>query len=73
MAFGHFLRGLSQCHGHGSWLVCEVALNDLQSAVDPWLLPYTLDPIAPGFRSTAQIQYFTSTLHASRLGGTNIA
>ena len=25
-AFGHFSFGLSQCHGHGSWLVCEVAL-----------------------------------------------
>ena len=24
---GHFLFGLSQFHGHGSWLVCEVALN----------------------------------------------
>ena len=23
MAFGHFLIGLSQCLGHGSWLVCE--------------------------------------------------
>ena len=26
MAFGHFLFGLSQFHGHGSWIVCEVAL-----------------------------------------------
>ena len=27
MAFGHFSFGLSsQFHGHGSWLVCEVAL-----------------------------------------------
>jgi hypothetical protein len=26
MAFGHFSFGLSQLHGHGSWLVCEVAL-----------------------------------------------
>ena len=25
-AFGHFLLGLSQFHGHDSWLVCEVAL-----------------------------------------------
>ena len=25
-AFGHFLL-LSQFHGHGSWLVCEVALK----------------------------------------------
>ena len=25
MAFGHFL-GLSRFHGHGFWLVCEVAL-----------------------------------------------
>ena len=25
-AFGHFSFGLSQFHGHGSWLVCEVAL-----------------------------------------------
>ena len=24
-AFGHFSFGLSQFHGHGSWLVCEVA------------------------------------------------
>ena len=23
--FGHFSFGLSQLHGHGSWLVCEVA------------------------------------------------
>ena len=22
--------GLSQFHGHGSWLVCEVALNDIK-------------------------------------------
>jgi hypothetical protein len=27
MAFGHFSCGLSQSHGHGSWLVCEVALR----------------------------------------------
>ena len=28
MAFGHSLSfGLSQYHGHGSWLVCEVAFN----------------------------------------------
>ena len=27
MAFGHFSFGLSQFHGHGSWLVCEVALS----------------------------------------------
>ena len=26
-AFGHFSFGLSQFHGHGSWLVCEVALK----------------------------------------------
>jgi hypothetical protein len=26
-AFGHFPFGLSQFHGHGSWLVCEVALR----------------------------------------------
>jgi hypothetical protein len=26
MALGHFLFGLSQFHGHGSWHVCEVAL-----------------------------------------------
>ena len=26
-AFGHFSLGLSQSHGHGSWLVCEVALS----------------------------------------------
>ena len=25
-AFGHFSFGLSQFHGHSSWLVCEVAL-----------------------------------------------
>jgi hypothetical protein len=25
-AFGHFSFGLSQFHGHGSWLVCEVVL-----------------------------------------------
>jgi hypothetical protein len=24
-AFGHFSFGLSQFHGHGLWLVCEVA------------------------------------------------
>ena len=29
MAFGHFFGGLSQIHGHGSWLVCEVALNSV--------------------------------------------
>ena len=28
MAVGHFLFGLSQSHGHGSWLVCEVALSE---------------------------------------------
>ena len=27
IAFGHFSFGLSQFHGHGSWLVCEVALR----------------------------------------------
>ena len=28
MAFGHFFFGSeSPFHGHGSWLVCEVALN----------------------------------------------
>jgi hypothetical protein len=27
MAFGHFSFGLSQFHGHHSWLVCEVALR----------------------------------------------
>ena len=26
-AFGHFSFGLSQFHGHGRWLVCEVALR----------------------------------------------
>ena len=29
-AFGHLLflgSGLSQVHGHGSWLMCEVALT----------------------------------------------
>ena len=26
-AFGHFHQALSQFHGHGSWLVCEVALT----------------------------------------------
>ena len=26
-AFGHFLFGFSQFHGHGSWLVCEAALT----------------------------------------------
>jgi hypothetical protein len=26
VAFGHFLLG-SHSHGHGSWLVCEVALK----------------------------------------------
>ena len=26
MAFAHFAFGLSQFRGHGSWLVCEVAL-----------------------------------------------
>ena len=25
---GHFSFGVSQCHGHGSWFVCEVALSD---------------------------------------------
>ena len=25
--FGHFSFGLSQFHGHGSWLVCEVAVS----------------------------------------------
>ena len=29
MAFGHFFFGLSQIHGHGSWLMCEVALSAL--------------------------------------------
>jgi hypothetical protein len=27
MTFGHFSFGLSQLHGHGSWLMCEVALT----------------------------------------------
>ena len=27
MALGHFSFGLSQFHGHGSWLMCEVALG----------------------------------------------
>ena len=27
MAIAHFFFGLSQFHGHGSWLVCEVALK----------------------------------------------
>jgi hypothetical protein len=27
MAFGHFSFGLSPFHGHGSWLMCEVALR----------------------------------------------
>ena len=31
MAFGHFLCKLSQFHGHGSWLVCQVALSLLFS------------------------------------------
>jgi hypothetical protein len=26
-AIGHFSVGLSQFHGHGSWLMCEVALS----------------------------------------------
>jgi hypothetical protein len=26
-AFGHFSCGLSQFHGHGSWLIFEVTLN----------------------------------------------
>ena len=26
MAFGHFF-GLSHFHGHGSWLMCEVAIE----------------------------------------------
>jgi hypothetical protein len=29
MAFGHFSFGLSRFHGHGSWLVCEVALRPI--------------------------------------------
>jgi hypothetical protein len=28
-AFGRFSFGLSQVHGHGSWLVCEVALSKM--------------------------------------------
>ena len=43
-ALGHFSFGLSQFHGHGSWLVCEVA-HDLQytqrgecSSLKTWLL-----------------------------------
>jgi hypothetical protein len=31
MAFGHFSFGLTQFHGHGSWLVCEVALNIVEA------------------------------------------
>ena len=27
MAFGHFLLGSHNFHGHGSWLVCEMALT----------------------------------------------
>jgi hypothetical protein len=27
MAFGHFSLGLSQFHGHSTWLVCEAALG----------------------------------------------
>ena len=27
-ALGHFSFGLSQCHGHRSWLVCDVVLSD---------------------------------------------
>ena len=26
-AFGHFVFGLSDFHGHGSWLMCEAALS----------------------------------------------
>jgi hypothetical protein len=28
-AFGHFSCGLSQFHGHGPWLVWEVALSGM--------------------------------------------
>ena len=30
-----FSFGLSQVHGHGSWLVCEVALSIIFGAVFP--------------------------------------
>jgi hypothetical protein len=34
-AFGHFSFGLSQFHGHDSWLVCEVALIKGGHAIKP--------------------------------------
>ena len=39
VAFGQTLSfGLSQCHGHGSWLlVCEVALRASPMVLDPHL------------------------------------
>ena len=37
MAFGHFLFGHSQFQGHGSWLVCEVALSSITHHGCPWM------------------------------------
>ena len=41
VAFEHFLIGLSQFHGHGSWLVCETPLNLVEELIllqslQPW-------------------------------------
>ena len=39
MAFGSLSFGLSQFHGHGSWLICEVALrvHPPGSLVEQWI------------------------------------
>ena len=36
--FGHFLFGLSQFHGHGSWLMCEATLNHV--TINPYSIYY---------------------------------
>ena len=47
MAFGHFYFGLSKLNGHGSWLMCEVALTSellLLKHTQAMISTYIADP-----------------------------
>ena len=53
---GHFSFGVSQCHGHGSWFVCEVALSDR--------IVWSCGVLEIGGSSKVQIQRVLCEFHA---------
>ena len=53
--------GLSQFHGHGYWLVCEVALSTCES-IPSLGLPWAMDRIPGGRASTGEEGEPTSAL-----------